>query len=153
MVCHAALTARHMLRIGFVSVALLALPPTIGTSAAQTHAGGQVSHSARQYTVRSGDTLDRIISQQIGASPFSVAFLRDAIARMNPQALPQGARGTLLAGVVMQIPDGCALRQMAFGEAAACAPIPDTPGVGGRSAPLSAAERMEIERRSWVRYP
>lgn len=153
MVCHAALTARHVLRIGCLSLALLAFPPTAAISQAQTHAGGHPSHGARQYTVRSGDTLDRIISQQIGASPFSVAFLRDAIAQMNPQALPQGARGTLLAGVVMQIPDGCALRQMAFGEAAACGAMPDAAGAGGRSAPLSAAERMEIERRSWVRYP
>jgi len=153
MVCHAALKARHVLRVGFLSLALFALPLTIETSEAQTHASGQASHGARQYTVRTGDTLDRIISQQIGASPFSIVFLRDAIAQMNPQALPQGARGTLLAGVGMQSPDGCALRQMAFGEAAACGAMPDAAGAGGRSAPLSAAERMEIERRSWVRYP
>ncbi len=152
MVCHAALKARHVLRVGFLSLALFALPLTIETSEAQTHASGQASHGARQYTVRTGDTLDRIISQQIGASPFSIVFLRDAIAQMNPQALPQGARGTLLAGAVMQIPDGCALRQMAFGDAA-CGGMPEPSGAGGRSAPPSAAERMEIERRSWVRYP
>jgi len=153
MVRHAALKVRHVLRTGFLSLSLLVLPPAIQLAEAQTHTAGQASHGTRQYTVRSGDTLDRIISQQIGASPFSVVFLRDAIAQMNPQALPQGARGTLLAGVVMQIPDGCALRQIAFGEAAACGAIPDTAGAGGRSAPPSAAERMEIERRSWVRYP
>lgn len=105
--------------------------------------------AAAQITVRSGDTLDRLIAQHFSGAPFSVVFMREVLARMNPQALPQGARGALLAGAVMRLPDGCQLRQMAFGEPADCAPAA-SPG----SAPSpSAQERAEIERRSWVRYP
>jgi len=51
---------------------------------------------------------------------------------------------------VMRLPDGCQLRQMAFGEPADCAQ--QAASTGGPTAP-SAQERAEIERRSWVRYP
>lgn len=130
-----------------VSCATLA-GPVIAQGAATQASGWRPSSSPAQYPVRSGDTLDRIIAQHFNGAPFSVVFLREALARANPQSLPQGARGTLLAGTVMQIPDGCQLRQMAFGDSAECA----QPS-GGGSPPMSAHERAEIERRSWVRYP
>ena len=132
------------LAIAFAVV--FALPAASVQAQTSSHGGG------RQYSVRSGDTLDRIISQQIGSTPYSVVFLRDALARLNPQALPQGARGTLLAGTVMQIPDACQLRQLAFGESGGCVSETSVASDAGRT-PLSAADRAELERRSWVRYP
>lgn len=147
MVCFAALSLGARRRCTAAFIVLLAFAGVAGSAYAQAHQG------ARQYPVRSGDTLDRIISQQMGSSPFSIVFLRDALARLNPHALPQGARGVLLAGAVLQIPDACMLQQVAFGGSGACAAHPEPTAGEPRSAPLSAAERMEIERRSWVRYP
>jgi Tfp pilus assembly protein FimV len=124
----------------------------VADDAASQPASGQAANwrapaSEIQYTVRNGDTLDRIISQHFAGAPFTVAFLRDALARHNPQSLPQGARGTLLAGTVMRIPDACHLRQVAFGDHGGC-------GSGSSAgSSISAQERAEIERRSWVRYP
>ena len=107
MVCLAALSLGARRRGTAALIVLTALLGTAGSADAQSQQG------ARQYSVRSGDTLDRIISQQMGSSPFSIVFLRDALARLNPHALPQGARGVLLAGAVLQIPDTCMLQQVA----------------------------------------
>jgi Tfp pilus assembly protein FimV len=147
MVCLAAVSLAARRRLTAALIVLSALAGVAGSVYAQSHQG------ARQYSVRSGDTLDRIISQQMGSSPYSIVFLRDTLARLNPHALPQGARGVLLAGAVLQIPDACMLQQAALGGSGACAGNPVTTAGEPRSAPLSAAERMEIERRSWVRYP
>ena len=147
MVCLAAVSLGARRRGTAALIVLTALLGGAASAHAQTHQG------ARQYSVRSGDTLDRIISQQMGSSPFSIVFLREALARLNPHALPQGARGVLLAGAVLQIPDACMLQQVASGGSGACAAHPEPTAGEPRSAPLSAAERMEIERRSWVRYP
>ena len=147
MVCLAAVSLGARRRGAVALIVLSALLGGAASAHAQTHQG------ARQYSVRSGDTLDRIISQQMGSSPFSIAFLREAIARLNPHALPQGARGVLLAGAVLQIPDACMLQQVAFGGSGGCDSTPSAAAGESRPAPLSAAERMEIERRSWVRYP
>lgn len=147
MVCFAALSLGARRRFTAAFIVLSAFAGVAGSAYAQSH------QAARQYSVRSGDTLDRIISQQMGSSPYSIAFLRDALARLNPHALPQGARGVLLAGAVLQIPDACMLQQVAFGGSGACAAHAEPAAGEPRSAPLSAAERMEIERRSWVRYP
>ena len=153
MVCFAALSPRTRLRGVAVALTLAAVAGGAGSALAQSHGSGHATQGARQYSVRSGDTLDRIISQQMGSSPFSIGFLREALARLNPQALPQGARGVLLAGATLQIPDACALQQLAFGGAGGC-DVPSAPSPGeGRPSPMSAADRMEMERRSWVRYP
>jgi len=104
--------------------------------------------------VRSGDTLDRIIAQTQAASPFSIAFLREAFARLNPAALPRGPQGPLLAGTLLRVPDSAELRRLAFPE---LEPSRATSVSGGphpdHSSALTAAQREEAERRSWVRYP
>jgi len=153
MVCFAALSPRTRLRGVAIALTLAAVAGGAGSAFAQSHGSGHATQGARQYSVRSGDTLDRIISQQIGSSPFSIVFLREALARLNPEALPQGARGVLLAGATLQIPDACALQLLAFGGTSGC-DAPSAPASGeGRPSPMSAADRMEMERRSWVRYP
>lgn len=153
MVCFAALSPRTRLRGVAIALTLAAVAGVAEPAFAQSHGSGHATQGARQYSVRSGDTLDRIISQQMGSSPFSIVFLREALARLNPQALPQGARGVLLAGATLQIPDACALQQLAFGGTGGC-DAPSAPAAGdGRPSPMSAADRMEMERRSWVRYP
>ncbi len=111
------------------------------------------ANAVRQYTVRSGDTLDRIIAQTLGNTAFSAPFLRDLFARLNPHALPQGARGVLLAGAVLQVPDACMLRQAAFADTATDCIDRSAQSLPGAAAPLSAQERLERERQHWVRYP
>ncbi len=108
------------------------------------------------YTVRSGDTLDRIIAQSQPSSPLSLAFLRDAFARLNPAALPRGPQGPLMAGAVLRIPDAVDLRRLAFPDLdASSRHLTDgsSAAPSGVAVPLTAAQREEIERRSWVRYP
>ena len=151
MVCLTALKIDSPMRALVVALTTLVVLFVADRVVAQGHSGSGAG--SKQYTVRSGDTLDRVISQQIGSTPYSTVFLREALARLNPQALPQGARGVLLAGAVMQIPDACMLRQAAFGEAGGCGGASYAEAANGRPAPLTAAERMELERRSWVRYP
>ena len=129
---------------------LFAAGPAASQMATQQASGWRSGAPAVQYSVRNGDSLDRIIAQHFGGAPFTVPFLREVLARMNPQALPQGARGVLLAGTVMQIPDSCQLQQMAFGDSGQCGLAG---GSGGGQPGVSPQERAEIERRSWVRYP
>jgi len=107
-----------------------------------------------QYMVRSGDTLDRIIAQTQAASPFSIAFLREAFAKLNPSALPRGAQGPLLAGTLLRVPDSAELRRLAFPEIEPTRP-PLAAGGSHSDQPSTptAAQREEAERRSWVRYP
>jgi Tfp pilus assembly protein FimV len=131
----------------------------LGDFPAAAQAGAQVAIPAGQqggwqYMVRSGDTLDRIIAQTQAASPFALAFLREAFAKLNPAALPRGAKGPLLAGTLLRIPTSAELRQLAFPElesggstslASSAAP--------GHAAPMSAAQRQEFEQRHWIRFP
>jgi len=104
--------------------------------------------------VRSGDTLDRIIAQTQAASPFSLAFLRDAFARMNPGALPKGPRGPLLAGSLLVIPDAAALRRIAFPELEQARHTPERTEIATNAEPaVSAARKQELEQRNWIRFP
>ena len=107
------------------------------------------------YMVRSGDTLDRIIAQTQAASPFSIAFLRDAFARVNPTALPKGPKGPLIAGTLLRIPDSAELRRIAFPELETpVAPDKAVSEVGvGAATAWSSAQREELERRAWIRFP
>ncbi len=153
MVCHAALKSLNS-RFAAVAcaVALVAASVSFETCAQSPAAGWRPQAQSAPYAVRSGDTLDKIIAQHFSGAPFTLPFLRDAIARFNPQSLPQGARGTLLAGTVLRLPDACQLRQLAFGEPGDCGTSLNSGAAPGQAA-LSAHERAEIERRSWVRYP
>ena len=106
-----------------------------------------------QYMVRSGDTLDKIIAQTQAASPFSLAFLRDAFAKLNPSALPRGPQGPLIAGSLLRVPDSAELRRIAFPELESAQPTSAQAPQPAHPPSLTAAQRDEIERRSWVRFP
>lgn len=108
-----------------------------------------MAQPGQTYTVRSGDTLDRIISESLGQTPFNQTFLREAFAQLNPRALPQGPRGPLVAGASLRIPDAAALRRLAFpGEA------PDTRASAQSAAPVGdSGGYVPDVRQSWIRYP
>jgi Tfp pilus assembly protein FimV len=147
----------------FVQAQRATAPPPAPMSPAAHADASSVHQAARHsgpsqggwhYMVRSGDTLDRIIAQTQAASPFSLAFLRDAFAKINPVALPRGPQGPLIAGTLLRVPDSAELRRIAFPEHE---PRPVSPAQvsadPAHSTSLTAAQRDEIERRSWVRYP
>jgi Tfp pilus assembly protein FimV len=122
-----------------------------GSRPVQQGAAGQ---GGWQYMVRSGDTLDKIIAQTQAASPFSLAFLRDAFAKLNPSALPRGPQGPLIAGSLLRVPDSAELRRIAFPELESSQPVSSQAASHPAHPPsLTAAQREELERRSWVRFP
>lgn len=156
MVCFADVKLRRLTE----TAAVLLIVFSGGLSPSDAHAQAVASAvtvsaplASRQYPVRNGDTLDRVIAQTLGNTPFSTPFLREVFARLNPQSLPQGPKGVLLAGTVLVVPDACTLRQMAFADSAAdCADRRgQMPSSGGGA--MTAQERAEEERRHWVRYP
>jgi len=109
---------------------------------------GQVAQPGQTYTVRPGDTLDRIISESLGQTPFNQNFLREAFAQLNPKALPQGPRGPLMAGATLRIPDAAGLRRLAFpGEAS------DTRAVAPVKPAGDTGDYVPDVRQSWIRFP
>ena len=107
-----------------------------------------MAQPGQAYTVRPGDTLDRIISESLGQTPFNQNFLREAFAQLNPKALPQGPRGPLMAGATLRIPDAAGLRRLAFpGEAS------DTRAVAPSKPAGDAGDYVPDVRQSWIRFP
>lgn len=136
-----ALTGLAMVMMLGVSLAVRAQPAPSARPTVMAQPG-------QSYTVRSGDTLDRIISDSLGQTPFTQNFLREAFAQLNPKALPQGARGPLIAGATLRIPDAATLRRLAFpGEPS------DTRGAPPAKPSGDAAGYTPDVRQNWIRFP
>ena len=114
--------------------------PAGGSAAAQAAA----SPGAVKYTVREGDTLDKIIRLHMGNSPLRIELLRDAVVKQNPHAFVKGSTKVLLAHAVITVPNHNELLQKQLGSAM---PVADpTP-------PAASTSMMEDRRKTWVRYP
>jgi len=114
--------------------------PTGGSVAAQATA----SPGAVKYTVREGDTLDKIIRLHMGNSPLRIELLRDAVVKQNPHAFVKGSTKVLLAHAVITLPNHNELLQKQLGSAM---PVADpTP-------PAASTSMAEDRRKTWVRYP
>ncbi len=109
-------------------------------------AADAVSAPGNTYKVKPGDTLDKVIRQQMSGSPFRTDILRDALVSQNPSAFVKGSPKILLAGAVLQLPDQEALMRKHFQPASVPAASPVV-------ADHSVAERSAATRRNWVRYP
>ncbi len=121
--------------------ALSAEPSPAGGSAA---AQAAASPGAVKYTVREGDTLDKIIRLHMGNSPLRIELLRDAVVKLNPHAFVKGSTKVLLAHAVITVPNHNELLQKQLGSAM---PVADpTP-------PAASTSMAEDRRKSWVRYP
>jgi Tfp pilus assembly protein FimV len=105
-----------------------------------------VSSPNNSYTVKPGDTLDKVIRQQMSGSPLRTDILRDALISQNPGAFAKGSPKMLMAGAVLQLPDQEALmrKHLSASSAAAATPV---------AADTASAERTVATRRNWVRYP
>ncbi len=114
--------------------------PAGGSAAAQATA----SPGAVKYTVREGDTLDKIIRLHMGNSPLRIELLRDAVVKLNPHAFVKGSTKVLLAHAVITLPNHNELLQKQLGSAM---PVADpTP-------PAASTSMAEDRRKTWVRYP
>ena len=98
----------------------------------------QAAEPARTYNVVSGDTLDKVIRQTMGDSPFNMDVLRQAFMQQNPQAFTKGSPKYLMAGAVVRVPTQDDLMRRVSGANAKPVYGPD-PGM--------------MERKNWVRYP
>lgn len=112
-------------RIGLVTLAVCA------------SCGVQAAESARFYNVVSGDTLDKVIRQTMGDSPFNMDVLRQAFIQQNPQAFTKGTPKYLMAGAVVRVPTQDDLLRR----------------VSGGVKPLYGPDPGMMERKNWVRYP
>ena len=102
--------------------------------------GVQAAEPARTYNVVSGDTLDKVIRQTMGDSPFNIEVLRQAFIQQNPQAFTKSSPKFLMAGAVLKVPSQEDLLRRISGANVNAKPVygPD-PGM--------------MERKNWVRYP
>ena len=123
--------------------ALSAEPSPAGGSAA-AQAAPNTGAGAMKYTVREGDTLDKIIRLHMGNSPLRIELLRDAVVKQNPHAFVKGSTKVLLAHAVITLPNHNELLQKQLGSAM---PVADpTP-------PAASTSMAEDRRKTWVRYP
>ena len=100
--------------------------------------------AATKYTVREGDTLDKIIRLHMGNSPLRIEILRDAVVKQNPHAFVKGSTKVLLANAVITLPNHTELLQMQLGSVLPKAePAPAT----------THTSMAEDRRKTWVRYP
>ena len=116
--------------------------PAGGSAAAQ--AASKSGAAAVKYTVREGDTLDKVIRLHMGNSPLRIELLRDAVVQQNPHAFVKGSTKVLLAHAVITLPNHNELLQKQLGSAM---PVADpTP-------PAASTSMAEDRRKTWVRYP
>ena len=116
--------------------------PAGGNAAAQ--AATSPGAAPVKYTVREGDTLDKIIRLHMGNSPLRIEILRDAVLKQNPHAFVKGSTKVLLANAVITVPNHNELLQKQLGAA-----LP----VAEASPPAASTSMVEDRRKTWVRYP
>ena len=97
------------------------------------------------YKPKSGETLDQVIAKTMGASPLSLAILRQAFIDQNPQAIVAGKVPKLRKGVTLVVPDHDLLLR---GVLASVAPVAAPSDVVPRPAPSTPDER-----KRWVHFP
>ena len=116
--------------------------PAGGNAAAQ--AATSPGAAPVKYTVREGDTLDKIIRLHMGNSPLRIEILRDAVVKQNPHAFVKGSTKVLLANAVITVPNHNDLLQKQVGSAL---PVADP------APPGTSTSMVEDRRKTWVRYP
>jgi Tfp pilus assembly protein FimV len=98
-----------------------------------------------KYTVREGDTLDKVIRLHMGNSPLRIEILRDAVVKQNPHAFVKGSTKVLLANAVITVPNHTELLQMQLGSA--------LPKAEAAPPATTNTSMVDDRRKTWVRYP
>ena len=127
-----------------VAEPVLSAEPVLAGGVAAVPAATNPGAAPVKYTVREGDTLDKIIRLHMGNSPLRIELLRDAVVKQNPHAFVKGSTKVLLAHAVITVPNHTELLQKQLGSAM---PLADS------TPPAASTSMMEDRRKTWVRYP
>ena len=127
-----------------VAEPVLSAEPALAGGSAATPAATSPGAAPVKYTVREGDTLDKIIRLHMGNSPLRIEILRDAVVKQNPHAFVKGSTKVLLANAVITVPNHTELLQMQLGSA---------PAKAESAPPPTSTFMTEDRRKAWVRYP
>jgi Tfp pilus assembly protein FimV len=148
--------SRSSLCLGLVVCALTGSPVSFAAEPSNTAAPATPASAASasaapaapaplKYTVREGDTLDKVIRLNMGNSPLRIEILREAVIKQNPQAFSKGSNKVLLANAVITLPNHNELLQKQL-----MAVLPPAEPV---APPAATSSYAEDRRKSWVRYP
>lgn len=121
------------------AVRRVALAMAIGSIAFVAQAAEPAS-GGKTYTVKPGDTLDKVVRSQMADSPLRPDLLKEALVSQNPGAFTKGNPKMLLSGATLQLPNQEAMLRKHLGNAAP------------PSESNSGAEANQA-RKHWVRYP
>ena len=127
-----------------VAEPVLSAEPVLAGGVAAVPAATNPGAAPVKYTVREGDTLDKIIRLHMGNSPLRIEILRDAVVKQNPHAFVKGSTKVLLANAVITVPNHTELLQMQLGSA---------PPKAESAPPPTSTSMVEDRRKAWVRYP
>ncbi|MFZ9297825.1 MAG: hypothetical protein ACO24Y_05795 [Hylemonella sp.] len=101
---------------------------------------------ANSYTVKKGDTLDKLVYATYQGSPLKPEILRNAVLQANPQ-LGKGKTVSLRPGSQMLLPE--------HGEIimATLSPYLPPPPPAAAEPPAAVPPSDPIARRDWIRFP
>ena len=131
-----------------MNIALLTLCAAVCAGVATSAMAADPAPAGATYTVKPGDTLDKVIRKTMPESPLRIEILRNAFVQQNPQAFTKSPPRALMAGVVLNVPnhDDLLRSYMVPGQSAGNSGV-------GRGGGYSTADMNMNERKHWVRYP
>lgn len=100
----------------------------------------------KTYQPKAGETLDQVIAKTMGASPLSMAILRQAFIDQNPQAIVPGKVPKLRKGATLSVPEHDVLLRSVL------ASVTPVNAPNAEAAPRATPSSPE-ERKRWVQFP
>jgi Tfp pilus assembly protein FimV len=111
-------------------------------------------NSRTSYVVKPGDTLEKVIAQQLSDSPMKPELLRKELMALNPIAFTKGNPKMLLAGATLKLPNSEQMVNKQSGNATWSADKANLALSGYTTyPPLYPNVQASEKRRHWVQYP
>ena len=111
-------------------------PQAVGTSQQKQSHSQYGPSTSGTYTVKRGETLDRVIRKLAPNSELRLSMLRRAFVQANPHAFRRNNPNWLYSGVVLKVPDLDDLRRVIFKDSG-----------------NSLKKNISDEKAGWVRFP